>query len=271
MRYLLAGLTAAVFAVGCSEQAALDTVPEEAAAADAVPDFSGLWAKAEAAEGRMFHPILGRPSPVVRTPDAGDFSIGDHTNPVIQPHAAAAVKAFGDLGRAGKVELPAWSLCWPSGVPLVLNMAEPVQFLQTPDMITIIYNRDMQVRRIDLNKPFPANIKPSWYGYSVGRYENGDTLVVETRGQNAKTLVDRFGTPKSEQIRVIERYRIAPDRQKIEVEFTVEDPATFTTPWSDKVEYLRNDGPFMERICAENNKNPDGGEFPIPTAARADF
>jgi hypothetical protein len=267
---LLMRRSGGVFAL--SLLAALAAATEaEAASQGAVPDFSAFWAKAESAEGRMFHPPASGPGPVLRTPDAGDFSIGDHTNPILKPHAAAAVKAFGDIGRAGKVELPAWSLCWPSGVPLVLNMAEPVQFLQTPDQVTILYNRDMQVRRIDLNRDHPGNMKPSWYGYSVGHYENGDTLVVDTRGQNARALIDRFGTPRSEKIRVIERYKLSADRQTIDVEFTVEDPDIFTTPWSARVSYLRNEGPITERICAENNKNPDGGEFPVPAAARADF
>ena len=219
----------------------------------------------------MFHPPASGPGPIVRAADAGDFNVGDHTSPILKPHAAAAVKAFGDRGRAGKVELPAWSLCWPSGVPLVLNMAEPVQFLQTEGQVTILYQRDMQVRRVYLNQSHPANVTPSWYGHSVGHYENGDTLVVDTRGQNSKALVDRFGTPRSEAIRVVERYTISPDRRELNVVFTVEDPETFTTPWGGRVTYRPTDDGFGERICAENNKNPDGGEFPIPIAERTAF
>jgi hypothetical protein len=236
-----------------------------------VPDFSGYWEKPGNESGRMFHPPASGPGPVMRAADAGEFSIGDHTNPVLTPRAAAAVKAFGDKGRAGHVELPAWSLCWPSGVPLILNMAEPVQFLQTPEQVTILYTRDMQVRRIDLNRPQPAQPKASWYGHSVGHYENGDTLVVETRGQNARALVDRFGTPRSEKVRVVERYRLSPDKKTIRVDFTVEDPEMFTSPWSAYVTYERSEAAIHERICAENNKNPDGGEFPVPAAAKADF
>ena len=269
MRFWCSGIVAAIAA----GSAALGSIPLAVAASapSAVPDFSGYWEKPGNESGRMFHPPASGPGPVLRTADAGEFSIGDHTNPILTPRAAAAVKAFGDSGRGGKVELPAWSLCWPSGVPLVLNMAEPVQFLQTPDQITILYTRDMQVRRIHLNQQHPTNLKPSWYGYSVGRYENGDTLVVDTRGQNSKALVDRFGTPRSENIRVIERYKLGPDKKTIRVDFTVEDPQMFTTAWSAHVTYERSDVPIHERICAENNKNPDGGEFPVPAATKADF
>ena len=245
--------------------------PSSATAQNAIPDLPGYWARSESAEGRMFHPPASGAGPVVRSADAGDFNVGDHTHSNLTPKAAAAVKAFGDRGRSGIVELPAWSLCWPSGVPLVMNMAEPVQFLQTPDQVTILYQRDMQVRRIDLNKKHPANLTPSWYGYSVDHYENGDTLVVETRGQNNRALVDRFGTPRSEAIRVIERYTLSPDRRELNVAFSVEDPEMFKTSWGCRVIYRPVDEGFGERICAENNKNPDGGEFPVPTNDHADF
>ncbi|MEY4880284.1 MAG: hypothetical protein RJB62_1753 [Pseudomonadota bacterium] len=229
-----------------------------------VPDFSGYWARAENPEGRMFHPMPTGPSPVMVVPDANGFSIGDHTNPILQPHAAEAVLAHGNEGRAGNVLLPAWSLCWPSGVPLVVNMAEPVQFLQSADHITILYQRDMQVRRIHLNAEHPDDLQPIWYGDSVGHYEGRNTLVVDTVGQNNRALIDRFGTPRSESLHVVERYTINEDRSELRVEFTVTDPETFTTPWSAHVTYRPVAPEFGERICAENNKDPDGGEFPIP-------
>lgn len=236
-----------------------------------IPDFSGLWARAENAEGRTFHPPASGPGPVMAVPDVNEFRIGDHTNPILLPHTAEAVKAHGDLGRAGEVVLPAWSLCWPSGVPLVLNMGEPVQFLQDPNYVVILYRRDMQVRRIHMNEEAPADVDPSWYGYSVGHYEGPNTLVVETVGQNDKALVDRFGTPRSESIRVVERYTISSDRAELRVDFTVEDPETFTSPWSANVTYREAPEPFAERICAENNKNPDGGIYPIPEDRTPDF
>ena len=235
------------------------------------PDFSGLWQRAENASGRTFQQPAEGPGPIEDFPDAGAFRIGDYTNPILRPHAANAVWEHGERGRASEVILPPGSLCWPSGVPLVLNMGEPVQILQDPDYVVILYRRDMQVRRIKLNEPVPANIRPSWYGYSVGHYEGTDTLVVETIGQNDKADVDRFGTPRSENIRVVERYTINPERTEIRVEFTVEDSETFTTPWSGSATYFRAEEPFVERICAENNKDPDGGIFPIPVDATPDF
>ena len=237
-----------------------------------IADFSGLWARTENTVGRMYHPPPdGGPGPVMDVPEAGAFRIGDHTNPILRPHTAQAVKAHGDRGRAGEVVLPSWSLCWPAGVPLVLNMGEPVQFLQGPDQITIIYRRDMQVRRIYLNDGQPEDREPSWYGSSVGHYEGPNTLVVETRAQNDRAFTDRYGSPRSEEIRVVERYTVNDDRSELHVEFMVEDPEMFTVPWRGNVTYLRTAEDFNERICAENNKDPDGGMFPIPIDDSPDF
>jgi hypothetical protein len=239
-------------------------------------DFSGYWGRTEDTAGRMFHPPASGPGPVMDVPEAGDFRIGDHTNPILLPHAAAAVKAFGDRGRAGEVVLPAWSLCQHSGVPLALNMGEPVQILQDEDQVTILYQRDMQVRRIDINAAQPAAEKHSWYGHSVGHYEGPNTLVVDTRWQNDEAIVDRHGTPRSDKMRVVERYTINEAHDELHVAFTVEDPGTFTMPWSGNVTYYPTLGEtehfiFGERICAENNKDPDGGLFDIPLDTTPDF
>jgi hypothetical protein len=229
-----------------------------------VADFSGLWQRSEDADGRTFHPPAAGPGPILEIREQNGIRLGDVSNPILRPDAAAAVEAFNARGRTGEVVLPAWSLCWPSGVPLVLNMGEPIQFVQSRDQVTILYRRDMQVRRIYLNGAQPISHDPSWYGYSVGHYEGPNTLVVDTRHQNASALVDRFGTPRSEVIHVVERYTMMPDRSAIQVEFVVEDPETFTTPWKATLTYWPAQEPFVERICAENNKNPDGGLYPVP-------
>ena len=74
------------------------------------------------------------------------------------------------------------------------------------------------------------NPKPSWNGESVGRYE-GDTLVVDTIGQTTKSFVDLFRTPHSEQLHVIERYRLIEGGKALQVEMTIEDPVAFVKPW----------------------------------------
>jgi hypothetical protein len=249
-----------------------------AEAGQTIPDFSGYWARPEPGPQRIFYQPENGPGPVGFAADAGEMRrgipmMGDHTNPILLPQAAAAVKAQADRFRAGGFVWPAWSLCRHPGVPLALNMAEPVQFLQTDDQITIIYQRGQQVRRIDIDKAHPDSPLVQWNGHSVGHYEGTHTLVVDTIAQDTRSVVDRFGTPKSAAMRVVERYTISADGQSLDVEFTVEDPGMFTTAWSSRVPYEKlpprvDDGPqegeFAEINCSENNRNPGGGEFSSP-------
>lgn len=232
------------------------------------PNFSGYWARS-GADGRTFLAPPTGPGPVTRAPDSGPFRIANLDNPILGRRALEAVTAHSEMGRAGQIPQPAWVTCWPVGVPGVLNMNDSVQILQSADQVTIMHQRDSQVRRIYLNGSQPAELDPSWYGYSVGHYE-GDSLVVDTRGQNNRALIDRFGTPRSEKLHVVERYTIAPDRSSIQVELNIEDPEMFTTAWSASANYT-SASPFVEQICAENNKDPMGGTFEMPIATSIEF
>jgi hypothetical protein len=252
---------------------------QAAHAQQAIPDFSGYWMRPEGGNGRMFYPPEdGGPGPLVNIDETRAFTIGDHTNPILTPLAAEAVKAHGDEGRAGNVIYPAWSMCWPPGVPLVLNMAEPLELLQEEDAVTIVYQRGMQFRKIWLNEKHPDNPRRGWFGHSVGHYEGNDTLVVDTVAQDTRALVDRFGTPKTKALHVVERYILSPDGQTLRVEFDVEDPNIFTTAWSSYMAYVRpsarpgyapggfnrDDEAIQETICQENNRDAAGGIFPVP-------
>ena len=233
-----------------------------------IPNFSGFWVRT-GSEGRTFLPPPSGPGPITRAADAGPFRIANLDNPILGPRALEAVTAHSLIGRAGDIQQPPWVTCRPAGVPLIINMNDSVQFLQSADQVTIMHQRDSQVRHIYLNEQHPADLEPSWFGYSVGHYE-GDSLVVDTRGHNDKALIDRFGTPRSEKLRVVERYTIAPDRSSIRVELNIEDPEMFTTPWSARASYSP-DTPFYEQVCAENNKDPSGGLFDIPFATNLEF
>ena len=266
-----------------------------------MPDFSGTWLRFP---WRQFEPPPGGPGPVMdlRGDVQGNvLDVGDASSPILKPHAAAAIQRRNDLIATGGFPLPAWSLCWPTGVPLVLNLGEPVQFLQATEQVTILYQRDMQVRRVDLNGQHPENARPSWYGHSIGHYEGANALVIDTVALDMRSNVDRFGTPHSEKMRVVERYTINPDGKTLTVDFSVEDPETFRTAWAARVQYLREqelhklteDGdertsgqpalrpagqvgkPISEKVCAENNRNAASGTvdeiYAIPVATRRDF
>lgn len=137
---------------------------------------------------------------------------------------------------------------------------------------------DQNPRHIYLNVPHSANLKPSWYGESVGRYE-GDTLVVDTIGMNDKSFADNFRTPHTEKLHVIERIRLIEGSKKLEIHVTAEDPDTFVQPWQGiRVYPLNTDdrgeaGPshvgFAEVICQEANFVAI--DYKTPIANKADF
>ena len=78
--------------------------------------------------------------------------------------------------------------CYPGGVPgQLLFPFEPVYFVQTPKEVWMMWQRDHMVRRVFLTDKHSANLKPSWFGESIGHYENGDTLVVDTIGPPPRT------------------------------------------------------------------------------------
>ncbi len=257
-----------------------------AEAGQGIVDFAGYWARPEPARvAANFYPLENGPVPVTFSAESGEPRqgmpyIGDATNPILLPHAAEAIRAQREMYIRGEAVWSAWALCWPTGVPLAFNMVNAVQFLQKEDEITIIYQRGQTVRHIYLNEAHPPDPAITWFGHSVGHYEGSDTLVIDTIAQDPRALIDRFGTPKSEAMRVTERYTLSADRQRLDIGFTVEDPKTFTTAWSAQVAYTRipprsGEGPqeaiFAQIICPENNRDAAGGGYPIPMAITRDF
>ena len=129
------------------------------------------------------------------------------------------------------------------------------------------------MRYIYLNVSHSENITSSWYGESVGHFE-GSTLVVDTIGMNDRTVVDDFQTPHSEALHVVERYSLLQDGETIEVHYTVDDPETFTEPWTGAriLRRITRAPMFEEFYCAESNLDIlTGGEYPMPTATKLDF
>ena len=203
------------------------------------------------------------------------FRISDVTNPILQPWVAERMRKDNEEVLAGKFAFTARSTCYPAGVPGFLVFGEgarTVYFIQTPGKVVMINEGDQQVRHIYLNVPHTARPKSSWYGESVGHYENGDTLVIDTIGLNDKSFIDNYRTPHTDQLHVVERWKLAGDRRSIEVSIRVEDEGAFNMPWQARQIYMRsNQGPITENICAENNPILGEGVVPIPTAAQSDF
>ena len=261
---------------------AASTAPAVAQQKAALPDFSSDqvgWLGVNGG-GPGFEPVPGRVPPVSSDPahpfvpnGSGrqpTYRIADLTNPNLKPWVKEHMKKDNEEVLAGKVAFTARSSCMPAGVPgfMAFGGLNPVYFLQTPKQVWMIYSGDAQVRRIYLDVPHSANPKPSWYGESVGHYE-GDTLVIDTVGLSAKTVVDPYRTPHTEKLHVVERWKMAEDRQAMDVTFTVEDPDTFNEPWSGTRRYRRVRQPLLEEVCAENNQHLF--DYHIPVAEKVDF
>jgi hypothetical protein len=269
--------------------------------AGSVPDFSGIWRRGDFP---WFIPPASGPGPVTnrsRRNGVSDYvySVGDYTNPILQPWAANVVKKKGELSLAG-VTLPSPSnQCWPHPVPFLFKRLA-MQMLQLPDKIVMLFNEDHEFRYVRMNQSHPAQVTPSWHGDAVGRYE-GDTLVIDTVGikkEHPYATIDLFGTPYTEKLHVVEHWQLL-DREAVkdglargakenwrpggpvnpnykdkflQVHFTIEDEGAFTTPWTATTIYLRGGLELPEEVCAEN---PFGfhydAERGIPHADKPDF
>ena len=107
----------------------------------------------------------------------------------------------------------------------------------------------MTVRKLPAVDP-----SPSWLGYSIGRWE-GDTFVVETNGLNDKVTLDFSGHPRSEAMRMTERYRRR-DIGHLDVEYTFDDAKMYNKPFTVKVTHLlQPDTDILEYVCNENEKD----------------
>ncbi len=198
------------------------------------------------------------------------YRIADLGNPNLKPWVKERMRKDNDEVLAGKIAFTARSSCAPAGVPAFMAYGgpNPVYFVQAPRQVWMIFSGNQEVRRVYLDVPHSANPKPSWYGESVGHYE-GDTLVIDTIGQNDKTFVDPYRTPHTEKLHVVERWKMIDGGKAMEVAFTVEDPHAFYEPWSGMRRYRAVQQELVEEICAENNQHLF--DYHIPVADKPDF
>jgi hypothetical protein len=187
------------------------------AASAAPPDLTGIWTMG--ADGRAGASLNG----------PGDFEKTAPFTPSARKRLAeyhALVDATGDTPGAH---------CVPHGMPLAvfLGGGYPVEFVQRPEQLTIIYETHNEVRRVFLDgRRIPANeILPSRAGVSYGHWE-GDTLVVET--DNLVDQVDQRTTSHSDQATIVERYSLdgkdEQGRRILKAEMTMTDPGFYTAP-----------------------------------------
>jgi hypothetical protein len=200
--------------------------------ADGRPDLNGLW---NAVDGRFLTNLSRR---------AG-------IEPPFTPWAAALFKERQDnQGR----DRPS-GLCLPKTIPdamLVPNY--PWKIVQTPELTIVLFENFTQYRQIFTDgRGYPEERAPTWFGYSLGKWD-GDAFVVESLGFNDKSWLDDGGHPRSEQMKVTERFR-RKDYGHLEIDFTFDDPKAYTKPWTVTVPFvLLPDTDIIENIC-ENEQD----------------
>ena len=177
--------------------------------------------------------------------------MSDAENPNLKPWARELMRKYNQDVLQGHRAFSSQSRCWPGGTPgQLLFPAEPFFFIQTPKEVWMYWQRQQEVRRIYLDVPHSVDRKPSRFGESVGRYENGD-LVVDTVNFLDKAefdFVDNWRTPHTKDMHVVERFRLIDGGKGLEATVSVDDPGTFNQPWSGVVRWQRVNREMLETI-----------------------
>ena len=213
------------------------------AAAQQKPDLSGVWT-AKNTPGARYRGwgFMAEEPPMtpwalekfkLTKPSFGPRSFKDSNDPV----NPTTVNATG---------------CFPPGVPRIYLQPFPMEIIQQPNRVLIIYEFDHLIRQVWMDgRAHLKDLPGTWMGDSIGKWE-GDTLVVDTTGFNDKTWVDRAGHPHSEDLHVVERLKKT-DAKTLQIDILMDDPMAYTKPWGGRLDYtLRSDWNISELICVDN-------------------
>ena len=211
-----------------------------------VPDLSGLWGPRDTNK---------------RSPDEARLT-WDPTDPAgrkpedapMTPWAREKFKdvhpPFGINETFEAINDPVQKYCDPTGVSRIYFYPWQFTFLQTPDVVYILYEFSRVWRSVAMNRDHPKDPDLTWLGDSVGRYE-GDTLVVDTIGFNDKTWLDHVGHPHSDALHLVERFKRL-DHGTLELTVTVEDPKAYTKSFTGRKRFDLSSSPMGETICSSS-------------------
>jgi hypothetical protein len=183
----------------------------------------------------------------------------DGQPPPFQPWAKAEVERRLQSFKEGRPVAKLSANCIPGGTPQMMQPAPqlPIQILETPGQITVLFESMTTFRIIRMNEQHPADPDPTFFGNSVGHWE-GDTLVVDTIALKEVTTIDDV-VPHSDQLHIVERFhRTGPGT--LEILETVEDPKVFTRPYTYRFSFKRVAGQKLKEFICENNRNAPDAE-----------
>lgn len=214
-----------------------------------VPDLSGDWALG-----------LGGIGQSLSAADPGGRMRGKEPDIPYKPWALAYTMAqVPPTGPDAKYETntdPAIHYCEPLGLGRIYMYPAKTKFIQTPEAVYILHELGPAFRIVWLNAKHPDDPDPQYWGHSIGWYENGDTLVVDTIGVNDKSWLDQLGHPHTENLHFIERYKRVDDKT-IQLDMTVDDPAAYTAPWPGRRNFTKSTTGFMRFmwVCSVRDNN----------------
>jgi hypothetical protein len=197
-------------------------------------------------------------------PNKGDWSLAqfqDYAKVLVHPKEIPYQPWARKLALDRRKDQSYWDpqgYCMPPSGPRLMTTPFPMEIIQLPQQkrIVMIYEGGTHIWRIIYmdGRPHPDGdqLNPSWLGHSVGHWE-GDTLVVDVVGFNEGGWIDMAGDPHTDRLHVIERYT-RKDLYTLHYEATIDDPGTYTEPWTIGFDILWDDkGEIQEYICQENS------------------
>jgi hypothetical protein len=239
-----------------SNQAAAQSQGTVPRTSDGMPDLTGVWQGGSSRRGTWEEANAGLGvggtgrDPTAPANPPSQQVINDPAP--YQPWAARKVlESFNNRG----IDDPN-GLCLPPGVPrATLVGLFPIQIIQTPRQIVILYEYMNVFRVIPLDAKHREDAVPTYMGDSVGHWE-GDTLIVDSIAFNDKTWLTGTGTFHSESLHVTERYTRV-DKDQINYEARIEDPNVLARPWTIRTTMMLREGTHLqEYVCVENNLDP---------------
>jgi len=211
--------------------------------ADGRIDLSGVWLPEPKVTpgGAPVGQTLGE-DPVIRlrTEDGTPFPL--------LPAAEAEYKERLKRGDQGPS-----SRCMPHTVVDAYLVPEPIKIVHTAGLTILLQEEYQHFRQIFTDgRAFPADMQPTWYGYSVGRWE-GEEFVIETAGFNNQGWLDLTPLTHTASLRTTERFR-RPNVGTLRVQVTINDPSKFSRVWRTQTISFRlvADADLVEYLCDNN-------------------
>jgi len=145
--------------------------------------------------------------------------------------------------------------CLPDNPPRHWTLPHLTRAIHTPKLLALLYEVNAMYRQVHIDgRPLPADMNPSWNGYSTARWE-GDTLVVQTAGFRDDLWLDMTGSPMSSAAKMTERIR-RPNYGTLEIDVTIDDPKVYTRPFTVKLtQLIELDTDLVDEFCLEGEQS----------------